>query len=451
MTILVVSLVLILLTALYVGAEFATVRARRTRIEQLADEGSAAAADLLAIVKHPASLDEYIAACQVGITVTSLGLGFYGQEAIAPHLVPPLAALLGGASERTLVTTSALVVLVVLTVVQIILGELVPKSVAIRYPEHLALALATPMAVSTRLFRPLILLFNGSATLLVRLMGVQVASGHSHLHSPEEIELLVAESSRGGEIDPVERQMLHQAFELSQRVARQVMIPRNRLDLAPADQPVADLLAHLARSPYSRIPVYDQTPDQILGIVHLKDLFRLAMAGETSVSSVVRTVPFVPESKPVGELWQLLNQQQSYLAVVVDEFGGTAGIVTQEDLLEEVIGEVRDEFDVEPEPILYRPSHPPLLRGDLLVAAINDTFGLDLPTEESDTLGGLVMEKLGRVATRGDEVSIGDVRLRVVAVRGNGIRRVELLEPVATLVDAASIDTPSPSESDRPS
>jgi CBS domain containing-hemolysin-like protein len=314
-------------------------------------------------------------------------------------------------------------------VFQLLLGELVPKSIAIRYPERLAMATTWVMQLSVRLFRPAIWLFNGTGTFLLRLIGVAGPAGHTHVHSPEEIELLVTESGGAGALDAIEREMLHNAFDLSQLMARHVMIPRNRLELADVETPVPVLLARLAASPYSRIPVYRDTPDNSLGIVHLKDLFRLSVTGGGRVEDVVRPVPIVPETLAVGELWQMLNQGQTYLALVIDEYGGLAGIVTQEDLLEEIIGEVHDEFDVETERIRLAEGGPALVRGDVLVADVNEALGVELPIDRTDTVGGLVMDALGEVAEVDDEVVINGVRLRVVAVRGRSVEQVAVQAP----------------------
>jgi CBS domain containing-hemolysin-like protein len=424
-----ISLVLVLVNGFFVLAEFASVRARRTRVEQLADEGDARAARMLPILEDPVRLDRFVATCQLAITATSLGLGFYGQDALSPILEGWLGPLLGSTAA---VALSTLLALVILTTLQIVIGELVPKAVAVRHPERSVLLTAGPMRLSERLLSPLVTFFNGSANLAVRLIGLGGPVRHSHVHSPEEIELLMAESGRGGALDPVERQMLHNAFDLTQLAARQVMIPRNRLALASVETAVPDMLAMLAASIHSRIPVYEGTQDHVLGIVHLKDVFRLHAGGQGTVRDIVRPVPFVPETMPVGDLWQVLTQRQTYLAVVLDEYGGTAGLVTQEDLLEEIIGEVQDEFDTESEAIERLPGHRALVRGDVLVEHANNALGLELPKEHTDTMGGLVTHALGRVAEVGEVVTIAGTRLEVAALRGRSVDRVIVQLPASS-------------------
>lgn len=418
-----VTLLLVAVNAFFVLAEFASVRARRTRVEQMADEGNERARKLLPTLEQPAALDHYVATCQIGITLASLALGFYGQDALAPILEGWFGPLVGRATAVTIATIGALLIM---TALQIVFGELVPKAIAVRYPERSALAAAGLMSVSMRLLGPFVSAFNGCANLLLRLLKLQRADGHSHVHSPEEIELLVAESGRGGVLDPIERQMLHNAFDLTQLMARQVMIPRNRLALADVHTSVPDMLATLAASTHSRIPVYEGSQDQVLGIVHLKDVFRLHASGSGTVRDIVRPVPFVPETMPVGDLWQVLTQRQTYLAVVIDEYGGTAGIVTQEDLLEEIIGEVQDEFDIETAPIDPSEDGRVSVRGDVLVEHVNSSLGLGLPTDRTDTIGGLVTDALGRLAEPGDEVRINGIRLEVLTVRGRSVGRLAI-------------------------
>jgi CBS domain containing-hemolysin-like protein len=417
-----------LMNAFYVLAEFASVRARHTRVEQLAEAGHAGARRLAPVLESPARLDRYVATCQIGITLATLVLGFYGQQALAPRLAAWLGAWLGAITAATVATLGALLVM---TVVQIVLGELVPKAIAVRYPERSALAAAPLMDLSERALRPIVALFNGAANALLRTLRLPQPQGHTHVHSPEEIELLVAESGRGGALDPIERQMLHNAFDLTQLVARQVMIPRTRVVLADVRQPVDRMIEQLARSPHSRIPVHRGNPDDILGIVHLKDVYRIWRSGDGRVEDVVRPVPFVPETMPVGDLWQVLSQPQVYLAVVLDEYGGTAGIVTHEDLLEEIVGEVQDEFDAEVDSIQRLAGGAALLRGDVQVEAANEALELDLPTGQADTVGGLVMDLLGRSAEPGDEVLTRGHRLLVTAVRRRWVEQVRI-EPAGS-------------------
>lgn len=416
---------MIFINGLYVAAEFATVSSRRTRISQMAGSGNKMAAMLEPIMENPAALDNYVAACQIGITISSLVLGAYGQNVIAGYLVRPLSFISGGTTAAE--SLAFLIVLGVITMLQVILGELFPKSVAIQYPENVALAVVVPMRVSLVVLRPLIWLFNGSGSLVLRLIGRQPHGG-VQIHSPEEIELLVTESHESGLLDDEERQMLRNAFRLRDLHARQVMVHRTRLFAAPAESRIEELLNLALAQGYSRIPIYHDSIDEITGFVHVKDLFRLYLAGEDDINSVIREVIYVPETMPVADLWQKLNVDRKYLAIVFDEYGGTAGLITFEDLIEEIFGELQDEFDDEMALIARDQNGRVYLRGDLLVADVNEYLELNLPTE-ADTLSGLVFSVLGRPPVQGEVIVIGETQIRVEAMADLGVSEVSLQLP----------------------
>jgi putative hemolysin len=423
-----VTVLMIGLTALYVGAEFAAVSARRTRIAQMAAAGDRLARLLEPIMADPHRLDNFIAACQLGITATSLVLGFYGQSVIATALAPLLSSL-GGVQAATAQSIAAAVVLIGLTVFTVVLGELVPKSVALRYPERLALLTVVPLRWSMALFRPAIALFNGTGALILRLLGVPPAGPHMHVHSPEEIDLLVAESAKGGLLDSDERQLLHNAFRVSDLTAAQVMVPRMRLVTASTVTPLADLLELTCETGFSRIPLYRETIDQIAGIVHVKDLFRLHVAGQDDVTSILRTVPFVPDTTSAIDIWNLLRREGSYVAIVFDEYGGTAGMITVEDLIEELFGELQEEYREEPALIAVGRDGCVRLHGQVRIDDVNERFDLDLPIDKVNTIGGLVLAALDRPAHAGDQVDVAGATLRVETVSGNLIREVVLCPP----------------------
>ncbi len=422
---------LIFLNAFYVAAEFASVSARRTRIRQLAAEGNRLASMLRPVLASPRRLDDYVATCQLGITASSLLLGFYGQSQLA-DLLRPLVVRLGGMQEPAAQSFAATGVLLFLTTLQVLLGELVPKSVGVRFPEQLALLTVVPMRWSVVILHPLTWLFNGAGRLVLRLLRQQPVAGHSRTHLPEEIELLVAESAKGGLLDAEERVMLRNVFRLSELVAHQVMIPRPRIEAAPVDIPLPHLLKLIADSPYTRIPIYEYSSDHIIGVVHLKDIFRICLSEpdkDVELRDFIRQVPFVPEGMPVDELWSLLKSGNHYMAIVFDEYGGTAGLVTLEDLIEEVFGELQDEFDQESPLIARDEEGAVLLRGDVLVGDVNEYLLLDLPTDRANTMGGLVTSLLGRPAQPGDELSVGGHTLRVRAVDDLAVTQVSLTLP----------------------
>lgn len=427
----VVTAVVLFLTAvmaLYVAAEFAAVSSRRTRVEELADGGNRLATSLLPILKDPVQLDRYIAACQIGITLSSLIVGFYGQAQLTPVIAPWLSATFGLPGRAALPITTT-VVLVLLTALQVVLGELLPKSVAVRYPERTALSTMLPMRWSLVLLRPLIALLNGSALLLMKRLGLHNASEHSHVHSPEELEFLFRESARGGYIDAGEREMLENVLHIRTRTARQIMIPRTRMVTTTATAKLRQVLPELVGSPHTRFPVIGETSDEILGIVHLRELFSFAQTHpEDDLTGMLKPLPLLPESISVSELWAELRQRRAHMAVLFDEYGGVAGLVTLEDIIEEVVGELQDEFDHEVEAVRELGDGRVKLRGDLLVGAVNNRFLLDLPTD-TDTVGGLIMEKLEHTPQVGERLSVAGVHVQVEAVHEGAVTEVLLELP----------------------
>lgn len=436
----------ILFNGLYVAAEFSTVSSRRTRVSQMAGQGNNMAKRLLPIIEDRKKLDNYVATCQVGITLSSLIVGAYGTNAIAPKLEGPIADLLnaitptlnavGIETAATLATAVAgglalAIVLAIITTFQVILGELFPKSVAIQHPENLAAAwfIVVPMLISRKLFTPLIFLFNGSGNLILKALGRDLKEKSAHAHSPEEIELLVTESHESGFLDDEERRMLRNAFRLRDLTARQVMVHRTKIISAPLHTAVKDLMQIAIEGGYSRIPLYKESIDDISGFVHVKDLFQLYVAGETAVESILREVVHVPETMPIVDVWARLNSRRKYLAIVFDEYGGTAGLITFEDLIEEVFGELQDEFDDEMAPYAQDKEGRIYLRGDLLIADVNEYWDLQLPDESADTISGLIYSELGRKPKVGDEIRFGDVVLQVEAMDDQAVSEISLCLP----------------------
>lgn len=420
-------------TAFYVAAEFSSISARKTRIIQLANEGNFAAKMLQPIVEHNVRLDQYVAASQVGISISSLILGAYGQNTVAAAVAPLLLAWgIGNLTPAVALSVSITGVLIFLTILQVVVGELLPKSLTLQYPERVALATVVPMKWSLAIFRPLIWVFNGSANLVVKLFGVnRAADDHAHIHSPQEIELLVSESRDGGLLDDQVQQLLRNALRLRELTARQVMAPRTQMVAAPVSSSVSQLIERACTEGFSRIPLYQGTIDNIVGMAHLKDLFRLQLQGNEDPRQGMRTIQFVPAGLPAAEVWAMLKTRGRYLAVVLDEYGGTAGLITIEDLVEEIFGELLDEFDDELPLIASGEGGRIHLRSDLLVADINEYFKLTLPQDEADTLGGLVFNTLGRVPKVGDEVAVGQpaIRIRVEGMEGLHVLEVSLLLP----------------------
>jgi CBS domain containing-hemolysin-like protein len=312
----------------------------------------------------------------------------------------------------------------------VVLGELFPKSLAIQYPEQVAMITVLPVRWTYYLMLPFIWVLNGSGNLVLRLLRVDVRAEYGRAHSPEEIEILVSESHQGGLLDDEERQMLRNTFRFRDLTARQVMVHRTRLVAAPVESSVVELLNMALDAGHTRIPLYRESIDNIIGFVHVKDLFRLYMAQGSNLAQILREVVRVPETLPVARVWEVLQSSRQYIAIVFDEFGGTAGLITFEDLIEEIFGELQDEFDDEEALISQDAAGRVYLRGDLLVADVNEYLNLELP-DSADTLGGLVLSELGRPPEVGDEVIIGDTVIRVESREDVGVAEVSLVTPAA--------------------
>ena len=393
-----IILVMVGFNALYVAAEFATVGSRRSRVQESAESGSSQAKGLLAILQDHSKLDNYVAACQVGITLSSLVAGAFGQA----QLTPIFEDILGGFGGRTL---AILVVLLLITSLQVVLGELLPKTIALRYPERLATATLPPMKVSQFLLRPLVAVFNGSAFWLMGKLNLQVEKGHTQVHSPQELAGLYRESAEGGLIDGAEREMLAGALSVSNRVVREIMTPRRRLVMIEKDTAIDEALQTLSASPYSRFPVTDGGED-VVGLVTLREIFTANENGTAqTVGDVASEAMVVGEVFDVPPLLNTFSTEGVHAAIVVNEFGTISGLVTREDAIEEIFGEFNDEFDVEPDPITINGPNASV-RGDVLLKILNERFKFALPDEEIDTVGGYVWHHLGRLPVVGDEIPI---------------------------------------------
>ena len=329
---------LILANAFYVAAEFGAVGVRRSRVRRLSEDGNIWARQLLPHVQHPAELDRYVAVSQVGITLSSLILGAVGQGVAAVALAPYLASL-AGFDSRTAASTAAFVVLFVLTAAQVVLSELIPKSLALQFPTQVALATVLPMRWSLVAFKPFIVFLNGSATGLLRLVGINL-SGHRHLHSPDEIALLFAESRDGGLLEPDEQQRLHKALRLSRSTARDLMVPRDRLTMIDVDTSWDDVSRVVAASPFSRLPAYRGAPDHVVGILRVKDLVHRYVADgpQASIESLLRPFTKVSDSLPGDQVIARLREKRAHQAAVVDSGGAVVGFITIHDVLGEFLG-----------------------------------------------------------------------------------------------------------------
>ena len=419
-------IVLVLSNAFFVAAEFSLVSVRRTRIAELVARGEAGAEAVQEAIENP---DRVIAATQLGITLSSLALGWVGEPAFS-HLLQPLVNLLPDTIETEAShTISAVIAFVLITFLHVVVGELAPKSIALQDPERTSLFVAGPTLMTERIFKPAIWVLNGTGNALLRLLGIHPASGHELVHSVEELKMLVTASTEGGVVKADESEMLHAVFDFGELVARQIMVPRTEIIAVEADRSISEIMSLVSQSSYTKFPVYVDNLDQIVGIVHLKDLIQALQSPECEnceARQFMREPIFVPETTPVNILLHQFRDQRQHIAIVLDEFGGTAGLVTLEDLLEEIVGEVNDPFDTVNPEFETLPDGSILIDGLALIEDVNQQLGLALKEPEYDTIAGFVLGKLGRIAGIGDVVEGEEVRLRVVEMDGMRIARLAL-------------------------
>ncbi len=423
--------VLILLNGLFVAAEFALVAVPRTRMAQAAAGGSRAARLVLDVLGSPRQQNLYLSTAQLGITVASLGLGMYGEHVVADWLVHPLERF-GQLAEPLAHTLATILAIGILTYLHVVLGEMVPKSLAIQYAEDTAVRVAGPMRVLQKIISPVVVLLNGIGNAIVRLMGIPPVGSQARLFSPDELEYLVEESTEGGLIEPSERLFIENIFDLRARTVSQVMTPRRHIKGLPATASEQEVVAAVCEGRHSRYPVFEGGLDDIAGVLHAKTVARQqARGGEEpfAIRPLLRPVLFVPESLPLDQMLARFRRERNQMAIVVDEYGGTAGLVTLEDIIEEVVGEILDEFDQELPPVEVVGEGVIRVRGDLLVEELNQFYDLALEHPEVDSVGGLVMSLLGRVAQPGDTVEMDGIGFEVETVAGLAIQTVMVRLP----------------------
>lgn len=406
---------LLLLNAFFVAAEYGLVTARRTRIIELQQNGNRRARDVLRIVSRP---PRFIAAMQLGVTLTSLGIGALGEPVLAEILDPFLATLLAVA-----------IAFVVITFMHVVIGELVPKGIALGYPERTALAVSAPVRGFFVLFAPFVWLLQRSTAAVLRLMGLEPPGAESEAHSEAELKMLVRTSTESGELAHGEQEMLYKVFDFADKEVSEVMVPRPEVVAIKVDLPSEEALAALLDSPYTRYPVYRESLDEIIGVLHVRDLFSaLHDRGIASVEieHLLRPAYIVPETKDLGALLGEFRKQNQHMAVVVDEYGAMEGIVTLEDLLEEIVGEIEDEFDL-PDASVERLDETHIrIDGTFPIDDFNEQFGTEIEIEDFHTMAGFVFGALGRAPEVGDEIREDGTVLTVVEVEGSRIQRLEV-------------------------
>ena len=421
---------LVLANAFFVAAEFSLVAARRTRIEAMIKRGDRRAQAALAVMQN---ITRYISGTQLGITLTSLGLGWVGE----PALAEPLARLFAGLPQplATAAAHGAAVTLafILITFMHVVLGELVPKGLALLDPETLGRWLARPLTLFTVVTNPFIWLLNSSATGLLRLFGARPMSERERVHSPEEILMLVEQSRRTGHLGSQDARMIEGVFEFSEKNARDVMTPRTQMVALPIALSLSEAVDRVSAAGRSRYPVYRESLDDIVGTVHAKDILRaLRSGGDQTLQTILRPPLLVPGTREVEDVLADMKRQKIHLAIVLDEYGGTAGLVTMEDLLEEIVGQIYDEYD-RPE-TAGRPSSvgpTPIIPGSMEVSDVNRVYGLRIDDTDYTTIGGVVFGTLGRLPKPGDRVELSGASFEVVEMEGRRVGKVRVTRPVA--------------------
>jgi len=421
---------LILGTALFVAAEFAAVGARRSRLRRLAEDGNTLAARILPVVEDPHALDRYIAASQVGITLSSLILGAYAQASIAPRVAPWLERL-AGLDQESALSTAAVVVLLLLTTLAMIAGELIPKSLALHNSTLAALITVIPMQWAERAFSWSIAFLNGSGNLVLRLMRVKT-TGHRHVHSPEEIELLIAESRDGGLLEPQEQVRLHQALRLGLRTAKQLMVPTSRLVSVDVATASAEVLRIAATSPYSRLPVYRRQPEEIIGVLHTKDIVLdyVSRRPTASVTSLLRPLERVHDSIPADHLLAHMRDRRIHQALVIGERGQVEGMITLEDVVAELIGGVSDEFKGATARALLLADGTMRLPGAMRLEQAAQVAGAPW-RGAGETVSSFIHKSLGNPPAPGEHVTIAGIALVIEVLDDDGAVASVLVLPRA--------------------
>lgn len=418
-------MMLVGLNGFFVAAEFALVKVRPTQIDPHVQQGSKRAKVARHMIEH---LDAYLSATQLGITLSSLALGWVGEPAFA-WLVEPVVASFG-AGPAVAKSVSIGLAFATISILHIVLGELAPKSLAIRKPEATTLWTAWPLWAFFKLTYPVIWALNHAANFILRLAGIEPIKEGEHGHNEEELRLLLA-SSDGTQVSLAKRQLLSNIFELSTRIARQVMVPRGDVVYLSTEKPLEENLRIARQHGHTRMPlVKGDDLDRVIGMIHIKDLFRTERP-ITSLEEVNRKLPMVPETLTLDRLLKRMRGEKLHLAAVLDEYGGVSGIVTLENVIEEIVGSIEDEFDTERPELVSKGDGVYVVSGAMLVVDLEDELKLEFSERDEDTIGGIVLSELGRRAVEGDRVEVGPLALEVVEVERNRIKslRVKVTPP----------------------
>ncbi|MFS0644801.1 hemolysin family protein [Siminovitchia sp. 179-K 8D1 HS] len=428
--------ILIGLTAFFVATEFAIVKIRSSRVDQLVEEGKPGAKAAKHVVSH---MDEYLSACQLGITVTALGIGWLGEPAVKALLDPLFQKMAFGAYVSHVLSIT--IAFLIITFLHVVVGELAPKTFAIQKSETVTLLAAKPMQWFYKIMFPFIWALNGSARLLVRMFGLKPVAGHEVSHSEEELRIILSESFKSGEINQTELTYVNNIFKFDNRIAKEIMVPRTEMISFSTEDQMEDLLGVIKEAKFTRYPVYEGDKDNIIGIINIKDMLLEQIKHpeknmKADITQYIKPVIVVIETIPISELLLKMQRERTHMAILLDEYGGTSGLVTVEDIVEEIVGEIRDEFDADEVPDVTQIAEDHYsFSGKVLIHEVNDLLGINLSDEEVDTLGGWILSQKFD-AQEGEVLHFEGFSFKIKELDGHQIQLVEVLKESAPKLEA---------------
>jgi CBS domain containing-hemolysin-like protein len=417
--------ILIALTGFFVATEFAIVKIRSTRIDQLVSEGNKNAIAAKTVISN---LDEYLSACQLGITITALGLGWLGEPTIEDILHPLFNQLQLSESIASIISFS--IAFASITFLHVVVGELAPKTMAIQKAEEITLLFSKPVMLFYKIMYPFIKTLNGSARLLTGIFGLKPVSEHEMAHTEEELRMILSESYKSGEINQSEYKYVNNIFEFNDRIAKEIMVPRTEMIGFEKDTNIEEFISTATEENYTRYPIYEGDKDHIVGMINMKEVLTDFVKKRNLKESILiysRPVIKVMESMPIHDLLLRMQKDRVHMAILVDEYGGTAGLVTVEDIIEEIVGDIRDEFDHDEVPDIKKVNeNKTIIDGKVLIEEVNDLFGLDIDDTDVDTISGWILtEKME--AKEGDKIALGDYEFKILEMEGYHIKSLEIV------------------------
>jgi len=414
---------LIIINGFFSLSEFSIIASRRSRLKRMVKEGSRAAGRAVKIHARPES---FLATVQVGITFVGIMTGVFGGVTLVNYLYPLIAQIDVEIVRSSARAIASVLVAASITFFSVIIGELVPKYIALARPERIAATVSAPITVFIKVSFFLVKILTGAARLFIRLIGIKKLPERG-FHTEEEIIMLVTEGTEKGIFDPTEKDLIHSVFEFTDTTARQAMTPRTDITGIGIDYDTERIINIITEYGYSRFPVFEESMDNIVGILYTKDIIdSLHSFRSIVINDIIRKPFFVPDSMKLNILLRTFQQKRIHAAIVLDEFGGTAGLITLRDLLEEIVGEIKDEFDSGQKEFVRKSANVAFASGTLQVSDLNDQFNINLPEDEADTVGGLIFERLGHPGAKGEEITIEDTHFKILEVEGNRINRIRI-------------------------